>query len=784
MAAPEGPTATPEGGGRGETRPLAKRPKPPAPLEHPRYEDRGIIGRGGQGNVHRVFDRELEREVALKTLRQYRRAEDHVEAFGEEAKAAAGLEHPNIVPIHDVGTLGDGRPFYTMRLVSGETLAHVLFRLQDGRAPEWSTVRLVQAVQQVCRALQHSHEHGILHRDVKPSNILLGPVGEVLLVDWGIFKSSKSTRRSTASGVVKGTACYMSPEQARSGVLDARSDVYAAGVVLYECLTLRLPFDHENTAELLAAILRDPPPHPQDVALGRGVPEDLSRLTLRALAKDPDGRFGSARELHDALQAWMEGAQDAERRRGEADALHLKGDGALERHLEALAEGAAMETEVARLEEQHPPWQAVAEKRPLLEARRRLEDASERAQELFLEAVNRYTDALAHLPDHGPSRRALADVFWARFEAAEREGEVGLAHTYRALVERFHDGRFSRQLAGRGSLELAVRPSQAELFLHRQVERDLVLVDGPARLLGRGDVRLDDLDMGSYVVVARAAGHETTRYPVAIERCGRWRGELRLIPEGTLPEGFVHVPGMVASLGGDREATNGWPRRVVRVASFAMARHPVTFEEYCEFLDALGERADERVPRLDSGEPLAAREGGCHRAFVGRPLPETFVADHGAEAVARLPVFCLSHDDVDAYIAWRSERDGRAYRLPTAEEWEIAARGADQRTYPWGDRFDAALCHGRDSYEHDPEPGPVGAFATDRSAVGVHDMAGCIKERTASYFDPERAMWEVRGGSWQVGPALVRSAWRGACARETRNVQLGFRLALSLEAPT
>ena len=198
------------------------------PPVHPRYEPREIIGRGGEGVVHRVFDKELGRDVALKTLRPERLNPDGIEAFLEEARAAAGLEHPNVVPIHDVGVFTDGRPFYTKRLVSGQSLAEVLRGQADGMAADdddWSLVSLVQVIQQTCRALTVAHDRGIIHRDVKPGNILIGTFGETLLVDWGISKVSGSSRAATATGVVKGTIGYLSPEQARAEPLDARSDL-------------------------------------------------------------------------------------------------------------------------------------------------------------------------------------------------------------------------------------------------------------------------------------------------------------------------------------------------------------------------------------------------------------------------------------------------------------------------------------------------------------------------------------------------------------------------------
>lgn len=264
-----------------------------------RYRLERRLGGGGMAEVYLATDTTLERLVAVKVLRE-RFADDaqFVARFHREARAAAALNHPNVVAIHDRGGAA-GSSFIVMEYVAGETLKELVQR-SGPLAP--AVARDIEC--ELLAALQAAHERGIVHRDVTAQNVLLGPDGRVKVTDFGIAHFGSSALTST--GIVMGTSRYLSPEQARGEPTDERSDVYSAGVVLFEMLTGRLPFEGDNDLAIALRHASEPAPLPSEVAAG--VPPALDTIVGRALRKDPAERFATAREFSDALRAVALGA--------------------------------------------------------------------------------------------------------------------------------------------------------------------------------------------------------------------------------------------------------------------------------------------------------------------------------------------------------------------------------------------------------------------------------------------------------------------------------------------
>ncbi|HEV8246967.1 MAG TPA: serine/threonine-protein kinase, partial [Polyangiaceae bacterium] len=321
------------------------RSEPPAsgPLWGGRIRTVEEVGRGAMGQVLRAFDRKLSREIALKVapLPREQMPRDLLARFVEEAQITAQLEHPNVVPVHDVGLSPEGHAYFSMKLVRGRSLDSILEQRREGD-PEtlarFGLRRLLDVFLQVCQALDYAHARGVIHRDLKPANIMVGDFGEVLVMDWGVAKlkeaiaragepasgeravrtsaedaalgpTAEGLRRSdfpvplspgvtsvrsgkkaweTQSGLVLGTPAYMSPEQAKGVSVDERTDVYSLGVILYEILCGEVPFEDDDPEVTVQRLLGEEPRRPSSIA--SSVPLPLEALALRLLEKEPEQR--------------------------------------------------------------------------------------------------------------------------------------------------------------------------------------------------------------------------------------------------------------------------------------------------------------------------------------------------------------------------------------------------------------------------------------------------------------------------------------------------------------
>lgn len=288
-----------------------------------RYRRSSLHASGGMGTVWLAWDAAIGRQVAVKELREG--GEPGAARFVREAKITGQLEHPGVVPVYELGQDAEtGRPFYVMRFIRGRTLSQSARAFHTTRSPGWhdgmELVRLLSAFVSVCNTIGYAHSHGIIHRDLKGENIVLGEFGEVIVLDWGVAKridspelaAAETTSESdpvagrTKVGELVGTLSYMAPEQAEGvpELIGPHTDIFGLGAILYEILSGRPPYAGGTYQNLLlkALLLRFDPPR----AFWPGVPEGLEAICLKAMAKDPADRYPSPTALAEAVQGWQE----------------------------------------------------------------------------------------------------------------------------------------------------------------------------------------------------------------------------------------------------------------------------------------------------------------------------------------------------------------------------------------------------------------------------------------------------------------------------------------------
>ncbi len=259
-----------------------------------RYEIQGVLGRGGMGVVYRAHDRDLDDAVAIKTLRSEALSADPtlLDRFKQEIRLARRITHPNILRTHDLGESG-GLRYLSMEFIKGLTLKQLVEAGDILPTPVG-----LRIAKQICAGLAAAHEVGVIHRDIKPQNIIIEATGGLKIMDFGIARL-KEERGMTAEGTVVGTPDYMSPEQARGKALDFRSDIYSTGVVLYEVFTGTIPFEGETPLAVVLKHIQETPPSPQ--ARNPRIDPRISQIILKCMQKDPKDRYQSVNDLYEAL---------------------------------------------------------------------------------------------------------------------------------------------------------------------------------------------------------------------------------------------------------------------------------------------------------------------------------------------------------------------------------------------------------------------------------------------------------------------------------------------------
>jgi formylglycine-generating enzyme required for sulfatase activity len=761
-----------------------------------RYEVRGQLGRGGMGIVERAYDRVLQREVAAKRLR--RSSASALARFLGEARLVAALDHPGIVPVHDAGLDARGRPWFTMPLVSGTSLAVVLALARDGQGG-WSRERVLGVLQKACETVAFAHARGIVHRDLKPANVMVGAFGEVLVLDWGLAllaervpdaapdsadaRAPREGEHRTRAGAFVGTPAYMPPEQAAAerAQVGPQSDVYAVGAILYHLLAGRAPYSELGpSSEAVARAVRSGPPVPLALQAPHA-PAELIAICERAMARERGARYADMGELAADLRAFLEGrvvrAHDSGawaelrkwvgRNRALAGALAvivlLVGLGLAA----ALVASSARRAEIVRLADAQRLADLEASVATLLPAR----------PERFAELERWIADAqalCARLPQH---RRDL-DVLRARASGANPDGSPRFsaeedAWRFGALtalvreLESFSatDGALTRLQARLGRARLAADESLVRHAADWDAARAAIAaLRGPYHglhlaeqfgLVPLGPDPESDLwlfaDVSTGKLPARAASG-------ALEIVSESALVFVLLPGGSARIGSLR-PGSTAESGDPLAREHEFPQREVELAPFFLSKYELTQAQWTRLSGS-----------NPSYLPIAAAAWPYTRAL--HPLDT---------------------------ISWEEGRrvlEQAGLELPTEAQWEYAARAGS--TTPWWCGADPASLEGRvnGARRADATRETASVLGGAPNAWGFHHILGNVAEWTRDVYVPghggvlhpgdgealggQTSLRVVRGGSFLSSAAELRCAARDEQAAGTRSAWIGLRPARML----
>ena len=691
-----------------------------------RYEDVGLVSRDSLIENRCVRDKALRRVIAMVIGPQLADSPQAKTHFIEKAQQMARLEHPSIVPVHDIGELENGRPFYTTKLHRGLPLKAAVVRVLQSKFAdkpcedtdsELTFRSLIECYRKVILATGYASSKAVYHGNLTVENILIGNYGEVLITNWVHAEPPAKTQ--------------FSPEE---------NDITAVlGWILFYILSGTDPTESmRNLPREITAYLKNNVP---------SCPPQLVALCQQACVKE----LTDYRDLLAGIDDWLEGVQKKEKSTkliAEAEQLSvLKSQ--LWPHIHQTK--SAAESALLRMSYHAPEQDKYESWRKQEEAQKTLE----MAEMLEQEQIKHLNGALGYDAENTKAHLALSKVYWERVQRRKNDGNVTqqirdesrlLQAAQRLQKDHPDRKRIETYLKGPAKLTLHTSVPGAKVYRQRYENNGIILETTKERYLGLTPLDEIELTPGSYLLTIRKEGYEDVCYPVSVRKGEHWHGRapgeektkpVWLPPTGTIPQGFCYVPAGWTVIGGDSNPdSRGKYRQRIWVDGFALAKFQVTNREYIAFLnDLVNQGREDEANRYAPHDMLrvTANQSNFYKDSNNRfhlAHPESSISMHPEHSVGNIDTACMA-----AYIDWMKDKTGLPYRFVRYDEWEKAARGVDERIYPWGNQCDPSIVNMNLSFEREKKIAPPEDFPLDVSPYGVRFMSGNCADLVDSVFD-------------------------------------------------
>ncbi len=762
------------------------------------------LGEGGSGIIYNAHEKTLDRDLAIKVLKEkFRKSPLAVRRFLREAKTTAKLEHPSIVPVHELGYAEDYGCYFSMQKISGESLQTILRLLQQGSKrlqKKYNPIKLLEIFIKVCQGVAYAHSKKVIHRDLKPENIIVGRFGQVLIIDWGLAKKiekdpMKETEQcnlsiaesgdvsQTVHGTINGTPTNMSPEQA-CGMQDGigfKSDIYSLGTILYEILCYHAPFEDTQLHTVLNKVVSGNfvPPSKKNKSLA--ISKELEAITIKAMETNPFERYDTVKDLiHDVRNAIGNLPVSAYKA-----PLHHSLFRLMQRHrivtatLTSIFVGIIFSLFFVRIKSSV-----------------RIKTNLETAETLVAEAVANMGKAKSIYNRLTiESDESLVDKYQRELKDAEVEISSQITASlalYESAGRRMLKPNFALNKARpilRQLIDYSIETQQPELLEHSidlaenwcgQKVYPAVITDKDHYdvianyLKGNGVLTLKikppALKVEVYSIAESNNGSftkadapiltlEKNNQPTSIPK-GMYVAHIKTDIHDQIIYSFkiehiesekiqFNVPptiptGMIFIPGGP--AWIGGPysshHKLINqtIPSFFIKKTEVTFGEYYEFWKTLDSLEKNRYcPYIQLSENIKSYVPAWDKN-----------GNYSSFCSPDLPVVGVTHEAADEFCEWLSAKEKKKFRLPTNHEWEKAARGGDCRNFVWGNNFAPQNALSRSNTEAKAKYkywAKCGVFPKDKSIYGVLDMAGNIREWTSTKFRTEDTFYLIKGSS-------------------------------------